>query len=67
MGFVTRSLWFVLVGWWFGIMWFAMSVALILSIVFAPIGLYTITKTWKVTTLKTSPKTVVKEVPRDEA
>ena len=60
---IGRIIWFILVGWWLGLFWFVGSVLLIVTIVFAPFGIYTITKTWKVMTLKESPTTILKEHP----
>lgn len=59
MGLIIRGLWFLLIGWWLGPLWFLMSILLMVSIIFLPIGAYTITKTWAVMTLKTSPQKVV--------
>lgn len=48
---LVRLLWFVLIGWWLGALWFAASLVLMLSVVFFPIGAYAATKTWNVMTL----------------
>jgi uncharacterized membrane protein YccF (DUF307 family) len=61
MGLLIRGLWFVFVGWWLGPLWFLLSLLLMVSIIFFPIGAYTITKTWAVMTLKTNPQKVVVE------
>ena len=37
---LIRIVWFVLVGWWLGILWFVGSIALMASLVFFPFGLY---------------------------
>ena len=61
MGALLRVLWFIIIGWWFGIIWFTLSLALMISVIFFPIGAYTASKTWAVMTLKTSPTKVVVE------
>lgn len=58
-GTILRVLWFCLIGWWLGPLWLLASVALMLSILFFPLGAYTATKTWRITTLKENPRTVV--------
>jgi len=67
MGLILRGTWFVLVGWWFGILWFVLSLMLMGSIIFFPIGVYTITKTFHVMTLKTSPTVVIEDARTDRA
>jgi uncharacterized membrane protein YccF (DUF307 family) len=66
MNVLIRLLWFIFVGWWLGMIWFGMSILLMLSIIFFPIGAYTATKTWHVMTLKTSPQKVVVEAKTQE-
>lgn len=62
MNTLIRILWFVTVGWFLGLLWFSLSVLLMLSLVFFPIGAYAATKTWTVMTLKESPQKVVVDV-----
>jgi uncharacterized membrane protein YccF (DUF307 family) len=61
MGAIARIIWFVLIGWWLGPLWFGLSLLLMATIILFPIGAYTATKTWQVMTFKTSPTVVVKE------
>jgi uncharacterized membrane protein YccF (DUF307 family) len=61
MSAVMRALWFVFIGWWFGPLWFLMCLFLMGTIVFFPIGAYAVTKTWAVTTFKTSPTVVIED------
>jgi len=61
MGLLVRALWFSLVGWWFGPLWFLLCVLLMGSIVFFPIGAFAASKTWAVMTLKTSPTVVIED------
>jgi len=61
MGLFVRLLWFVFVGWWLGLVWFGVSLLLMISIIGFPIGAYTATKTWHVMTFKTKPQRVVVE------
>jgi uncharacterized membrane protein YccF (DUF307 family) len=61
MSAIVRVLWFLVIGWWLGPLWFVLSMALMLSVIFFPIGAYTATKTWHVMTFKTSPSTVIVE------
>lgn len=49
---LLRVAWFLLVGWWLGLLWFAASLALMISVLFFPIGAYAATKTWHVMTFK---------------
>lgn len=63
---ILRVLWFCTIGFWLGPLWLLASVALMVSILFFPIGAYTATKTWAVMTLKSNPQTVVVEA-RSEA
>jgi uncharacterized membrane protein YccF (DUF307 family) len=67
MGTLLRATWFVFIGWWLGIVWFLLSLMLMLSIVFFPIGVYTITKTYHVMTLKTSPTVVIQDARTEQA
>jgi len=61
MGTLLRLTWFLIIGWWLGILWFVLSLMLMGSIVFFPIGVYSITKTYHVMTLKTSPTVVIQD------
>ena len=61
MGALLRIVWFCLIGWWLGPLWFLASLALMCTVVFFPIGAYTAVKTWKIMTLQTSPKQVIVE------
>lgn len=61
MGALLRAVWFVVIGWWLGALWFLACLMVMLSIVGFPVGAYAITKTWHVMTLKTSPTVVIKE------
>ncbi len=58
MNILIRIGWFILFGWWIGIIWFILSFLLMITIIFLPIGAYTMTKTWKVMTLAESPKSI---------
>lgn len=51
MHFVVRLLWFLFIGWWLGLLWFGLSLALMVTIIFLPVGAWAATKTWKVMTL----------------
>jgi uncharacterized membrane protein YccF (DUF307 family) len=62
MNFLVRLLWFVLVGWWLGLIWFVLSLILMITIIFLPIGAYALTKTWKIMTLAESPKKIIVNV-----
>jgi uncharacterized membrane protein YccF (DUF307 family) len=62
MRLLLRIVWFALVGWWLGLVWFSVAVLLIFSIVFAPIGTLMAMQTWRVMTLRSSPRRVVHEV-----
>jgi uncharacterized membrane protein YccF (DUF307 family) len=62
MGALVRVAWFLLVGWWLGPLWFILSVILMGSIIFFPIGAYAASKTWTIMTFKSSPTVVVKNV-----
>lgn len=61
MGLILRGVWFVLIGWWLAILWVFGGLLLIGTIVFAPVGLYVLAKTWAVATLKTNPQKIVVE------
>lgn len=54
-------IWVIFIGWWLALIWFAVSIGLMLTVIGFPIGAYTATKTWHVLTLKTSPQKVVVE------
>lgn len=64
---LVRVIWFILVGWWLGLIWFTLSIALMFTIIFFPIGAYTATKTWKVMTLSDSkgPKDAASDITVD--
>ena len=64
---VIRVLWFVFFGWWLGLIWLGLSIALMMTIIFLPIGAYAATKTWKIMTLSGSkgPKDAVSDVSVD--
>jgi len=57
---LVRVLWFVLVGWWLGPLWFLLCLLAMGSLVLFPVGAYAVTKTWAVMTLKTSPTVVIR-------
>lgn len=61
MGLLLRSIWFLVVGWWLALIWIGLSVFLIGTIIFMPVGLYMLSKTWQIATFKRSPKTVYVE------
>ena len=61
MSALTRSLWFIFVGWWLGPLWFVLCVFLMGTIVFFPIGAYAATKTWAVMTFKSKPTVVIED------
>lgn len=67
MGALFRTIWTVTVGWLLGLVWFGLSLTLMLSIVFFPIGAYMMSKTWKIMTFKRKPKTVLVEAKRQTA
>ena len=54
MNFLLRLIWFLIAGWWLGLLWFSMSLALMMTIIFFPVGAWAATKTWKVMTLSGS-------------
>ena len=60
-GTLTRIVWFLLIGWWLGLLWFSASLVLMGSIVFFPAGAYLAAKTWGIMTLSQSPEKVVVE------
>jgi len=68
---LARVLWFTVIGWWLGPLWFLLSVATMGTIVLFPVGAYAATKTWQVMTLSASPTVEFKwyeaerEPPRD--
>ncbi|MBC5793268.1 MAG: SHOCT domain-containing protein [Nanohaloarchaea archaeon] len=64
---VVRLIWFLFIGWWLGIIWFSLSLALMLTILFLPVGAWAMTKTWKVMTLAGSsgPRDAVTDVSVD--
>lgn len=59
MNILIRIIWFFVIGWWLGIIWFFLSLLLCLTIIFLPIGAYTMTKTWKIMTLAETPKQIM--------
>jgi uncharacterized membrane protein YccF (DUF307 family) len=61
MGLLIRGIWFLFIGVWLGPLWFVLSLLLMLSVIFFPIGAYTMSKTWAVMTLKRKPQKVVVE------
>ena len=58
MNFLIRLLWFGVIGWWLGLVWFILSLSLMITIIFLPLGAYTMIKTWKIMTLSESPKKI---------
>lgn len=56
---LIRVVWFLLIGWWIGIIWFCISLLTMLTgIGFLP-GALSISKTWKIMFLSSSEKVVV--------
>jgi hypothetical protein len=51
-GFLTRSLYFVFVGWWLGGLWLGGALALMTTLVGLPLGLWMINRLPQVMTLK---------------
>lgn len=62
---LARVLWFTVIGWWLGPLWFLLSVLAMGTIVLLPVGAYAATKTWQVMTLSASPTVVINEA-RDQ-
>ncbi len=64
---IVRFIWFIFIGWWLGLLWFGLSLALMLTILFLPVGAWAMTKTWKVMTLagSTGPRDAVTDVSVD--
>jgi len=62
MHWAIRLVWFLTVGWWLGTFWLVVAILCSASIVFLPIGVVMAQQTWAITTLKTSPNVVIKEV-----
>lgn len=67
MNIAVRLIWFTFVGWWLGLFWLGLSIALMISIIFFPIGAWAATKTWKVMTLagSDSPTEAVNDITVD--
>lgn len=63
---LVRVLWFLIVGWWLGPLWFLLSLLAMASIVLFPLGAYAAAKTWQVMTLKSNPTVVIQNA-RSEA
>src|SRR5436305_2734021 len=51
---VLRILWFILVGWWVGLIWLHLAYVLCVSIIFLPIGLLMLNRLPTVLTLRMS-------------
>jgi hypothetical protein len=58
---VVRVLWFIFVGWWLGLIWIGISLALMATVVLFPFGVYMISKTWEIMVLESSPTKVIEE------
>lgn len=63
---LIRITWFLFIGWWLRPIGFLCSLILMLTIIGFPLGAYAATKTWAVTTLCGSPRTIIIE-PREGA
>ena len=57
---LIRTVWFLLIGWWLGPLWFVLSLLTMGTIVLFPVGAYAATKTFQVMTLRASPTVVIK-------
>jgi len=67
MGVILRAIWFLTIGWPLAILWLGISVALIVSIIGAPIGIYMASKTWAIATFKRKPQVVYVEAKQQRA
>ena len=56
---IIRIIWFLLVGWWLGLIWLSFGVISALTIVGFPLGIAMILTTWRVMTLKKDTVVVV--------
>lgn len=51
-GFLLRALWFILIGWWFGLIWLIVGYVFCVTIILLPIGLAMLNRLPQVLTLR---------------
>ncbi|PHQ43936.1 hypothetical protein Z052_02000 [Halorubrum sp. C191] len=60
MALVKRLVWFLTLGWVFGLVWAVMSIALMASIVGFPFGMRALPYAWPIATLRTAPDEAIR-------
>ena len=61
MSVLLRTIWFLFIGWWLALLWIAFAGVLMITIIFLPVGLYMLSKTWQIATFKRKPQRVIVE------
>ena len=59
---LIRALWFIFVGWWLAIIWIMISLILCLTLIGLPVGLWMLSKTWKIATLEENPMKMAQQM-----
>ncbi|WP_254864461.1 hypothetical protein [Halovivax gelatinilyticus] len=62
MNVATRIAWFVLVGWWFGVLWFLLACLAGITVIWYNVGLYMAVNTWRVMTRKAPLREIIEDV-----
>lgn len=60
MPLLKRLVWFLTLGWVFGLAWAVLSFALMVSIVGFPIGMRALPYAWPIATLRTAPDEAIR-------
>jgi len=62
MNVVIRIVWFVLVGWWVGLLWFSVAIVACLTAIWYNVGLFMAVNTWRVMTRKETLQEIIDDV-----
>jgi len=66
MGIVLRIIWFLVIGWFLGLVWLGLSIAIMATVIGLPLGAYMATKTWQIATFKRRPRAVYVDARRQQ-
>ncbi len=64
MHIALRIVWFLVVGWWLGPLWFFLASLLGVTVIWYNVGLFMILNTWDLMTLKKLPQDCIEDVRR---
>lgn len=62
MHLALRIGWFVLIGWWLGVLWFLLAMVAALTVIWYNVGLFMAVNTWRLMTLEAPPREILEEI-----